>query len=451
MTVQEVEISKIVVKRDERQRREIKLDDAFVQSVCRKLINPIVVTRELVLIAGERRLEAHKAGGKTTILVRFLDDLDERERQLIELEENIRRHDLPWKEEILAWDKLIELYQQTERADTQAKLAALTGLSSVTLNRYQRIARALRANDSMIHGASGISAALNILERRDQRERDNELSQLMEVEVSEDNAREASVPAVPSDKASESIAHVPAQPAIPVRGASIQQADFIDWLTTYSGERFNFVHTDFPYGINHHKSDQGAAEAWGTYEDTPEIYFDLLSAFLAKRDVFMQLSCHGIFWFSMKFYTETMQRFAELAPEIRVNPMPLIWHKTDNKGILPDPKRGPRQIYETALFWSRNDRLVLQAVSNAYGSPTDKSDHLSQKPIPMLKHFFRMVVDDSTLALDPTCGSGSAIIALSEMGAKRAVGLELLQSNVDIAGAALRKSLALRKLSEAVT
>jgi DNA modification methylase len=44
---------------------------------------------------------------------------------------------------------------------------------------------------------------------------------------------------------------------------------------------------------------------------------------------------------------------------------------------------------------------------------------------PMLRHFFRMFVDDSTSMLDPTCGSGTALRAANELDAAHVLGLEI--------------------------
>jgi DNA modification methylase len=109
-----------------------------------------------------------------------------------------------------------------------------------------------------------------------------------------------------------------------------------------------------------------------------------------------------------------------------MNPKPLIWAKPDNKGILPDWRRGPRQIYETALFGSRGDRLIVRAKSNLVPAPTDQSeDHLSVKPIAVLHEFFEMFVDKSTRMLDPTCGSGTALRAAEALDAAYVLGIEV--------------------------
>jgi len=63
------------------------------------LIHPIVVTRDHVLVAGERRLRACKDLGWDRIDCHYIDELDEFGRMAIELEENIKRKQLDPREE----------------------------------------------------------------------------------------------------------------------------------------------------------------------------------------------------------------------------------------------------------------------------------------------------------------------------------------------------------------
>jgi DNA modification methylase len=125
----------------------------------------------------------------------------------------------------------------------------------------------------------------------------------------------------------------------------------------------------------------------------------------------------------MQHYSYTLSTLT--AEGWAVDPYPLIWYRSDNSGILPDPNRGPRRVYETAFFGHRGDRKIVRAVSNACATASEKSDHMSIKPFDMLTHFFRMIVDEHTMLLDPTCGSGSAIRAAKALKAKLTLGLEI--------------------------
>lgn len=138
----------------------------------------------------------------------------------------------------------------------------------------------------------------------------------------------------------------------------------------------------------------------------------------------------------MEYYEETRAFFQTRLPDWTFNKFPLIWTKTDNKGILPDAKRGPRRIYETCLFGSRDDRFIVRAVSNSYGAPTGVKAHQSEKPEPVLRHFMQMFVDEHSRVLDPTCGSGSSLRAAESLNAKLVFGLE---KNPDFAEGALKE------------
>ena len=59
------------------------------------MIQPIVVTDDLVLIVGERRLAASIFLGLPDIPARFASELDPIELQIIELEENLKRKIFP--------------------------------------------------------------------------------------------------------------------------------------------------------------------------------------------------------------------------------------------------------------------------------------------------------------------------------------------------------------------
>jgi predicted RNA methylase len=96
---------------------------------------------------------------------------------------------------------------------------------------------------------------------------------------------------------------------------------------------------------------------------------------------------------------------------------------------------------------TRGGRNVVQVVSDAYSCPTDKTYHVSTKPEPMLKHFFRMLVDENTRLLDPTCGGGSAIRAAESMNAQAVLGLEVDEQICGTARMALRKARTLRGVS----
>ena len=134
-----------------------------------------------------------------------------------------------------------------------------------------------------------------------------------------------------------------------------------------------------------------------------------------------------MFLCSMNYYKDTIEAL-ESAGWV-VNPFPLIWYK--DRGLIPDPQRGPRRVYETALMASIGDRKVIKSVPNVFYHKVEKRGHISTKPQIMLQHFFTMFVDDLTELFDPTCGSGMALAAGKVLGAKRLVGMDIEQEYIE--------------------
>jgi DNA modification methylase len=158
-----------------------------------------------------------------------------------------------------------------------------------------------------------------------------------------------------------------------------------------------------------------------------------------------------MFWYSAKHHDATLEAFRNLAPEFHFHPYPLIWVKSDNVGISQDAQRTPRHIYEQCLFAWRGKRPIVKIVSDAYVAPTDKRIHVSCKPVPMLKYFMSMLVDDTTSLLDPTCGSGGAVLVAEELGARNALGLEIDELTAGQARAELSRARSLRVTSRVVS
>lgn len=432
-----VDLNKITVPPN-RQRKEFENIESLAASIQRLgLINPIVIKRDFSLVTGERRLRAFTLLRDEAALihrqefheipVNFMDELDEHELRIMELDENIRREDLPWQQQAAAVAEIHRLLVEENANWTLQATADRIGMHSSSVSRYLKI---MQEGDEKVLSAPTVSSAIQIIRRTEERKEQNVsnfLSDVMRGEI---------------DTSSE----LPAAEAKRVESIICENA--IKFMATYSGERFNLIHCDFPYGINFQSGWDNNADQWGSYDDRPEVYFELLNALANFWENIASPSCHFMFWYSMKYYTQTMEFLHEKIPSLVVDQFPLVWLKSDNRGTLPDPNRGPRRIYETALFGHTGDRKIVKAISNGYAAPTQKSQaiHISEKPESVLRHFFTMMVDENTRLLDPTCGGGSALRAAESLGAGHVFGVELNEEYVNAARKKLNDS---RKLREA--
>jgi ParB/RepB/Spo0J family partition protein len=476
-----VPLSAIVVDREGRQRQEIDTTDIDSSIEKNGVLIPIIVEEEAPgryrLIAGERRYTSSLKLGLADIPVRLLADLSAVESQIVELEENIKRKDLPWRDYARAIDRIHKLHLRDDPEWTQQQTASSVGLDFTTISTILRVARDL--DNPKIAACNGLHAAYNVLSRLDSRrmaaivsdmldavpgsdlEKQNvsgeDLADFLEEEAAagdmaqdegledgpyglhdrrDGDSTSAPSPGVPSDRAVVVARARALSPALAPEG--IINANFLEWAPKYSGPRFNFLHCDFPYGINFNAGSQGGRNDWSGYDDSPDVYWTLLQCLADNVERLLLPSSHIVFWFSMDLYRETLDFFEQKIPLISLRKRPLYWHKTDNVGVLPDPRRGPREVVETFLMGSMGDRKVVKPVSNAYGAPTDKALHQSTKPEPMLRHFFQMFVDETTRLLDPTCGSGSALRAAESLGAEQVYGLEMNPEHAEASIEALR-------------
>lgn len=401
-----IDLDAIEIRRDERQRREITGVEELAASLARfGQLNPITITADKVLVTGERRLTAARHLGWPQIFARLHEELSEHDRAAVELEENIKRVDLAWQERVLAIARYHELRREDDPNWTNANTATELGVVQSRMSTFLPLAEALRAGDQTISTAPKLSVAEGLLTRKLARAKHDLLRDIRTTTPIEEPIE----------------GETPQQPAAATpRSVPLYNIDCFEWLREYSGPRFNFLHCDFPYGINFDKQRGQNSANVERYDDSFDTYKRLVEEWLPNAPVADE--AHLMFWYSPVHGDYTKLRLIEQGWII--NPFPLVWGKSDNSGILPDPKRGPRRNYETAYMASRGDRLIAQAVSNIWWGARGEAQHASVKPKAMLKHFFRMFVDESTVMLDPTCGSGNAIRVGLDMGARLAFGLE---------------------------
>jgi ParB family chromosome partitioning protein len=423
---QSVLVASIWAERTERQRRELRGIEELAESIQRLgLIHPINIREDGKLVAGERRLEAVRLLGWTHISAQLSEDeTDDKQLYAVELEENIKRAELPWQDEVVALERYHQFQVSENEGWSQADTAAAVGYSPADVSKKLSVAGEM--HNEVVAGADRLSAAHNIVSRNLERKKSSALDNVTTLA--------ASIPALAngegvSDEGGEPV-DIRDEPPIPLLNTS-----FHDWQVTYEGPKFNLIHCDFPYGINVADSPRMDATIKDHYDDSPDIYWDLLARLGLAMDNVVADSAHLIFWHSMKYHADTVEALTRMG--WTCHPFPLIWHKSDGSGIAPDPQRGPRQTYEAAIYAIRGDRKITEAgcVANSFAFPgrRDGAIHVSEKPYPMLRHFLRMVCDEYSLVLDPTCGSGNALKVAEDLGANKVLGLEQLPDFYDIA------------------
>lgn len=378
--------------------------------------------------------------GWTKIPAKYIQGASPLLLSVLELSENVNRLDLSWQEKAAA---VATIHKQAvadaalrREAWVDIDTARLIGCSRELVYQLLFPARKIavisdpkireRAEAAVKESKTAISAA-NAVEAIAERHGVSTKPQLTGMLKLKGNEHQAPKPKTPI-----------VAPGLSLGQRSILCANFHEWAATYDGLKFNFVHCDFPYGVEFNKavgqSTSAATRDVGEYDDGEEVYWALLDTLLSNRDRLLDSSAHIMFWLSVgmsKSHLKPMLDVTKQAiiaswPDAHISSVPLIWHCSDNSGLMPDPKREPRRTYEWALKITLGDRplATAKAASFAYPRNSDSKLHRSQKHLSVLTHFLSMFCDSSTRMLDPTAGSATSIIAAHMLGAQVALGLE---------------------------
>ena len=380
------------------------------------LLNPITVREDkggdqpFSLIAGGRRLEAHRELGIHDIECKVVDADDER-AAILEFAENEKRMDLPWQDKVQAFKVIWAMTDKSGR-----ELSEAIGMSKTTVSQYKLIAESF----NKVKDLESFRTAYAQLAKKEERIKTKEQERLKV-------ATRSQLSGLNVFGVDMTIKAPPAEASVP---AEVKNVSFLEWAPTYKEMPFTLVHCDFPYGIGLHKSgDATAARRTGElYEDTVDTYYELLDCLNGNKHLFAD-NCHLIFWFSMHFYRETLDSL-QRDGGWKVDPFPLIWDKSP-AGMLPDANRGYRRVYETALFATKGDPKVLQPKSALARGTVSNLDHPSGKNDGVVEHFMSPLVDDTTRFLDPTCGSGNAVKIARRLKAEYSLGLEINKQFAD--------------------
>lgn len=441
-----IPIEEILV--EARQREDLGDIDSLAASIAKYgLLHPIVVEEfpsddnyTYRLIAGQRRLEAHILLGYDRIDALPFHELSEVERRALELEENIRRKDLTWEEYVRAVVDYHNL-QITEAGTswTQENSAKSLGIPIAQVSAaIQVVAELSGPQAEFIRSQPTLTAAYNAVRKHRGRRIDTALSDLIygEVEAQIQDTDDTAITTDDIDDAT-NIKPSPAADQLtritsarPPTRMTVLNEDFFAWVETFSGRPFNFIHMDPPYGLSGHT--RPTTSTFGSrfdYEDSLEIYMKFITTIFSTSKLWMG-NAHAIVWFPMIHYCRTVNTIARALHDRQqpymIDPYPLVWHKSDGAAMPIGRDRRPRRVYETALFIALGEAKVVSQYMNGCYLPTASNRlHVSEKPVPVLEAFMRLVVDETTEMLDPCCGSGTSLIAAHSLGAARGIGIEI--------------------------
>jgi DNA modification methylase len=372
------------------------------------LIQPLVINRENKLIAGQRRLKALRRLGATelthSITFVYNDELDPLRLKAMEVEENVRRKNLTWQEEVLAKKRLLEIMQELhgEPSGGRPRKTDIVGETSPGF------------------GINKLAALLG--ESNAQTSRDIELAQMIETapQLAKMDTKEAArrmlqlATAVAVSKAQ----RIDSKPGDLISNdATLIIGDFnVESPNHIADSSVDFVICDPPYGEDSEgmgpQSPQLLSKA---FEDSRDATIELYKSLAKESFRVLRQDSFAMFFFGPRLYGHIIM--ACLSAGLDVDMVPLIWVK--NNVINSSPYLRYSRSYEPILVARKgqprlmrpSQRDVLQFDSVQLRSQEEKKFYHAQKPVALIEKLILDTTVEDEMIVDFTAGSGTTGVA----------------------------------------
>jgi ParB-like chromosome segregation protein Spo0J len=423
---QYIAVDKVVIL-EERQRRSISpshindLEDSFCSAS--GILHPIVLRDDgVILVAGECRLTAAKQlyskdkrftyGGEAVpvgcIPYITLGTMTDDELEEAELDENIKRAELPWQDRAAAIARLEGLRrkqaeQRGERyrqRDVAAEILGVPVSESGTAQKEIRQARLLNdyLDDEEVGKAKTQKDALKIIEKKKKAEHRALL-------VKEFGGQLAS-----------RFPH------------SLTQGPMEELILDLPDNEFDCIITDPPYGVGADTFNE-QAKASHQYQDTEDYALSLYEILAQQSARVCKSSSHLYAFCDIGHFYKIRDIFE--AHGWTAWYRPILWFKGSNSGMLPAPEYGPRNTYEAILYCRRGQRKTCHVGPDIIAVPAlARPDFGAQKPVALYEELLSRSCDPGDKVLDCFAGAGPVFRAAAALSL-HATGFELNPEKVE--------------------
>lgn len=378
------------------------------------LLQPVVVTAEGLLVAGERRRKAieglHMLGipfscqgqpvPQDKIPCLYVGELDAARLFQAELDENTKRAPLTWQEEAEAVRRLHTIRQSLSGGVHAHTITATTrelypkqteGKADGELGQYRDTVRkqVIVANhlaNPAVAKAKSVDEAFKVLKRE------------------EDAATN-----LERGKAAANLTLAERH--------TLLKGDCIALMEEWR-ERFDLIVTDPPYGMGADKFGNagGLQEAKHGYDDSLEEFELLISSFAAASYRVAKPQAHLYLWCDLDNYhyiKAKMQQAGWL-----VHRTPIIYHKPDGSRV-PWLAVGLQRKWEMVLFACKGYRPLNTMVGDLFACMGDDNlGHGAQKPVAAYAEILKRSARSGDHVLDAFAGTGGLLPAAHKAGCR---------------------------------
>ena len=389
-------------------RKELgKIEDLSDSMRAHGQIQPIVVNREMELIAGGRRLAACITGGLEVLAV-YMDTVDPIKMRELEVEENVQRKPFSAAEEVLAIAELHNLKQTIHGKSSSGKeggwsldkTAEVVGKTRGSIIEDLKLAEALKNFPEL--GACKTKADIK-----------------KAVRTVED--------VMTRGKAASDFDRIVSVSKLPV---TVMHESMLDHMPKQGNGTVDMLLADPPYGMDVFSTlDSWVSKNLGkggfVYDDDKDKALVLYQAIAVESFRFTKDDAHAYVFCCPEHFPRIQQYFRDAGWLVHIRPM--VWIKRIS-GQNNAPFHWPSSCYEMIMYARKtNSKLIKPGMADWLQHdpcPDSEKVHQAQKPVPLLRELIARSVYPNSTIYDPCCGSASALIAALEEKC-HAIGCEL--------------------------
>jgi site-specific DNA-methyltransferase (adenine-specific) len=386
------------------------------------VIHPVVVRKDedgnITLVVGETRMKAldicwnlgkEVRCGEQVIPAGYVPCLFQGEMDPIaafemELEENVRRTDLDWKDKATAVYKLSQLRKMQAERDGKPGPTARTLAEEIAGTAEGQFGEDVRQDLILgqvldqtpdLPAFTGITSrkeAFKALKRDEERKRNAELADRIGATFG---------------------AHA----------HTLIQGDCMDALPKLASDQFDVILTDPPYGISADSfgDSAGKGSAHG-YEDSYDHWRNCINVLVTEGTRLTRPNAHAYVFCDIEHFLELRILFGTSG--WRCFRTPLIWI---NPAAVrtPWPEHGPQRKYQMLLFAVKGDKPVTRIYADYLIYSSDENlGNSAQKPVALLVDLLKRSIRAGDSVLDPFAGTGTIFPAAHQVKC-RATGIEI--------------------------
>jgi ParB family chromosome partitioning protein len=365
MKIEEIKIGK-------RMRKDFGNIDDLASSLSRLgQLQPIIITDDGELVAGERRLRAAMSLGWDEVEVIRMSDLDDVTKKEIELEENIMRKEFTWPEEVLALHDLYKL--KTEKYGRRVS-GTEVDIGYGIKDAAEELEKSLGSVSMDLQLANALYEYPDLAQEKSKAAAFRKYKLLCETALRRELAsRTRSQDSIDEDETnhedenfSEATGSEPDEGASSVRKSAFKGHGLIYYGDSRKILRYlpeasvDCIITDPPFALGLSQAGDGtsgrrlAHSAGAMYDDNPYRVLDMLDAVLEQCARILKPDGHMYIFFHHNRYQDILPMLDKHFEEA-VETTPILWIK--NTSGIGDPHRSWVYAYEPMFFINRGRSL----------------------------------------------------------------------------------------------